>query len=365
MATLSRFLGGLALCFFAATLGFYLALAGRQEVPEGYEATEIQGLCVRQHVLDVGKVNPDQLVDVEFELLNTGDASHTIKRIRSSCGCVTANLARHTVLPGRNLLVPMKVDTSLLAGASFQKSLWVRFVTPKGSQRKPRVLQLQLRGTIDRSREVSIWPGILDFGEVCLGGVATKSLFLLGDASLLTNLPASIHVQEAEHKDLCVRHELGVTGREARKVRVVLAVRETADLGKFNGALTIRFETREPRQFVVPVRGRVCSRVVVSPRLVYVPLFPEKRVSADVKIRSVREDEEIVLEGVETDLPLAWDIVEASGPVRTLVLRVRPAADAGETGLSRGHLTVRLQGLEPLRVPIVLVPVSARPTEGS
>jgi hypothetical protein len=86
------------------------------------------------------------------------------------------------------------VDAMQITGTAFRKSLAVEF---SGGAFKP--LGLYIIGTIDRSREITIFPAAINLGELSPGDIINRSIFVRGPANLLASLPKIVNITtEAE-----------------------------------------------------------------------------------------------------------------------------------------------------------------------
>ncbi|KPK77067.1 MAG: hypothetical protein AMJ79_04560 [Phycisphaerae bacterium SM23_30] len=180
-------------CTIGAVVGVLVAKTLRPTVP-GYESTQIPGLFVRQHNIDVGLISPDRLVEVRFDLLNRGKRSLKIEKVTAACGCTAADLSQRMVKSGGNLSVPLKMDASRFGGTDFKKAVLVQFEPDKPDKEKN--LMFTLTGQIDRTGELYIWPGILDFGDVRVGQTARKTVYFRAGNTLPAGLPEIIRINE-------------------------------------------------------------------------------------------------------------------------------------------------------------------------
>lgn len=73
-------------------------------------------IVVEPEKIELGEVEPDDLVDASFVVKNTGNAPLKITEAKSECGCTANNFKPTSLAPGKSLAVNVKVDTSMKQG---------------------------------------------------------------------------------------------------------------------------------------------------------------------------------------------------------------------------------------------------------
>ncbi len=70
---------------------------------------------------DFGKIKQNKPVEVEFEVMNTGNAPLLIVKVEPACGCTTADYTKSPILPGQKGKVKVVFDAKTLG--NFSKSV--------------------------------------------------------------------------------------------------------------------------------------------------------------------------------------------------------------------------------------------------
>jgi hypothetical protein len=73
-------------------------------------------LTCERRVFDFGERQSGETVEHTFRVENTGRADVEISRLRSSCGCLTAELPRRRLAPGEAMSVPAQIALKGLRG---------------------------------------------------------------------------------------------------------------------------------------------------------------------------------------------------------------------------------------------------------
>jgi hypothetical protein len=159
---------------------------GRHEFPE---------VTVDNPRIDLGIVRPNTHVSADFTLTNASNKTVEIKSVQPSCECVTVSMDTKTIQPHSKARISGSMDFTKLDGTAFQKQILVTF-SLKG-QPIIRQLHLDFRGRVDTKELMYIWPGILDFGDICLGDEVEKTLYISSNAATLASIPSELRVSNA------------------------------------------------------------------------------------------------------------------------------------------------------------------------
>jgi hypothetical protein len=85
---------------------------------------------------DFGKIGPRDVVEREFIIRNTGEASLTISRAYTTCGCTTAEISASVIPPGMVATIKLIFDAGFhdAAGQTVRRGLIIENNDPQRSQ---------------------------------------------------------------------------------------------------------------------------------------------------------------------------------------------------------------------------------------
>jgi hypothetical protein len=139
-----------------------------------HEQPAVSGsLMCNNPVWNVGTVDASAhgQIQHQFHIWNTSDKVVTIKNIRSTCGCLTAENCPESVPPGESITLPVKLVLPAVAGV-------FRQIVSVYSDNSPSDTPLELRIVGDRklAGEMRTYPSKLNFGAVWSGQKRTYIL---------------------------------------------------------------------------------------------------------------------------------------------------------------------------------------------
>lgn len=110
-----------------------------------------------------------------FTILNEGDDTLHINRVRSSCGCTAALLSDKDIPPGDRAEIKVTFDSRGRGGRAFHKTVTVYSDDPK----RP-VVTLHIKGKVEEVPKPKgiIEPGFLDLGTIQLADTVKKYTYL-------------------------------------------------------------------------------------------------------------------------------------------------------------------------------------------
>jgi hypothetical protein len=238
------------------TLGTYPGIVSRMRAPTGYHATDIPGLYVYQKDVALGEIEPDRIAKSEFKLLNTGNSSLKIHKATSSCGCSGAIFMQDSIAPGQDAVVSVRFDPSQITDSKFRKM--VRLDIREGHATATKPLLLAFSGTLNRSRELRIWPKVLDFGEMAPGQAASRRIYLYGNKGLLEGLADTVSLRTQESVVFLPQTAFRDRLLDIRSVEVELAVPQSQGRGEL--AFTLSFERTDGTRLPTIVTAYVNCR---------------------------------------------------------------------------------------------------------
>lgn len=87
--------------------------------------------------MDLGEIQQNKPVSVDFEFKNTGNAPVLITNVQASCGCTTANYSKTPILPGESTKITATYNAA--AKGNFKKTVTVT----TNAEETPRVLVIK------------------------------------------------------------------------------------------------------------------------------------------------------------------------------------------------------------------------------
>jgi len=357
---MSFLFGCFVICVAASFIGFNLGKSKiKKNIPKGYEPTPIRGVYCKGKIIDVGEVSRDQLVISSFELLNIGKKPITIKKVKSSCGCTTADLSKCEVRPGENLIIPLTIDISKISSTSFQKNLLVEFENMKSEHNTGIVFKIQ--GLIDHNGKVLAWPNILDFGNIIAGQERRKKVSFRASTKLIANLPKLILMDELKEKIVNVKISQEKNKSGMKTIDIALKIPDSATFGELNSKLTVKFQTSPTREVVFQIRAHISSGVTVEPQKIYLSVSNKKNnKTMDVKIKSLNTEQPIEINEIFTELPIKWEVINSDTNGKW-ILRIQPLDNLNLSDVESGILVIHFNNKSQQEIKVFLVPLCLPP----
>jgi hypothetical protein len=102
-------------------------------IPRNQPQPNIQ---VPESSYDFGTIGPQDVVEREFIIRNTGDAPLTISRAYTTCGCTTAEISANVIPPGKVATIKVVFDAGFhdTAGQTVRRGLIIENNDPEQSQ---------------------------------------------------------------------------------------------------------------------------------------------------------------------------------------------------------------------------------------
>ena len=162
----------------------------------------------------------DKFVEAKFTFKNTGSTPVTIEKVRTSCGCTTADLPKKTYAPGEQGELAVKFSFGGRVGA--QRKLVRVFSTDRGDE--PTVLDL----TVFINEPVTVSPGLLLWRVGSPDAAKTVQLTMSPEqpvkvksvSSTNPRVTASLQTVKAGEQYLISVKPADTTAREAAEIKV-------------------------------------------------------------------------------------------------------------------------------------------------
>lgn len=345
----------------AATIGVLAARFRRARL----EATEIHGLMVARHEVEVGDVQPDRAALAHLELHNLGSRQLRVDGVFAECGCTTAMLGDKQLPAGGVLRIPVRLDPTALSDAQFRKAVAVRV---SGEGVPPRDILFHLGGTINRRAVVAMTPATVNLGRIAPGRTYEAEVFLSGPRNIVEALPSVVDVGAIANRTIDVRYTDGDASPHSRATRLRVTPVPVSPMGPFVLDVTMRFRGSAAYDARVTVKGSIDGSIIATPARLYFTRAedgsPATNVPVRVEVRSV-VGRAINPATIRADLPLVWSIASRSEAGDRILLDVAlaPGADAA-SALATGVLSLSATQDHEDELAIPVTVVSLRPPRG-
>jgi hypothetical protein len=151
------------------------------------DPTELSGLLVPRRSSDLGNIVSGEDARTSFVLNNYGAEPINIDGVETSCGCTTTALANNRIEPNASTEIRVSIDTDKLFPGRFQKDVLCHLSM---GLRHATVL-LSVTGNMSAGKILVVCPERLDLGNVVAGATIERKLYIRGNSSQLSGLPAS------------------------------------------------------------------------------------------------------------------------------------------------------------------------------
>lgn len=193
-----------------------------------------------------------------FEVCNTGTATVVVTALRSSCDCLTAEMARKTLVPRECAVIDTHIIFDGLSGAQ-ARVLHLAYRDVKTPAAPVQVLSLTVAGFV--LTPVLCEPAILDLGVVLPGDVAT------GTVQLSSGWAGPFTLQAVGVDSGQGRADY-VSGLRATNHAVSLSIHPPSRFGTFAGRALATIDLAECPQVALPYRGQVAPLIEARPSVI-------------------------------------------------------------------------------------------------
>jgi hypothetical protein len=218
--------------------------------------------------------------EYDFRLRNLYKEDIHIASVRSSCGCTTPTILKHTLKSWEYGAIRCKFNTRSFLG---RKSATITVVI---DQPFPAEVQLTVDGFI--RQDVVLYPGSVNFGELDAGSSSEQRIKVSyagrGDWNI-NEVKVPRDYYEVTFRELT---------RTDSRVDYEMLVRITGDAppGFLNDQMVIVSNDRALAEFPFMIKGRVLPSITVSPSALSLGVLrPGQRVTKQLVVRSKREFE--------------------------------------------------------------------------
>lgn len=200
---------------------------------------------------DFGEVYLDEDVEHVFRIQNHGDEALQLGEITASCGCVVAEVSQTALAPGEVAAVRVRLEAR---GSARELHKEARIACNDPEQP---VLRLQVSADIRSAYAME--PGLVSFGPLTLGAVATATVWV-HERDEPFHAPLAVTTSDPR-----LSAEVREVDAAAGKFQVGVSVASRGNLGPFLGQVTVR--TGHPRQplAIFTAQASFVSDLVVEP----------------------------------------------------------------------------------------------------
>lgn len=263
---------------------------------------------------DFGSVPRGTLLTHQFKLANASNQPLHVASVRTSCTCISANLAKHELAPGESTALVVSVDTSKFLGP---KTFTV-YVTVD----RPFLRELQVVVSASSREDVTLTPGQLNFGRIRHGTSATAS------AVVEYYGPSTWQIVGVENDNGYLLPEVRKLERTAGPTayQVEVRLREDIPVGCWHSDIYLKTNDPNLPRIRVPLLVEVEGHLTATPSTV---LFGNCKVGSTTEKRVVIRGKEpfkiVRIEGTDEVLKAVPPADEAK-PVHVLQLTLTPSA---------------------------------------
>jgi len=344
------------LSLFGVSILVYLYFPAFISVPDGLKATDIPGVYVRDTILDLGTVSPNQVIQLSLDLFNKGTDALSIIRVKSDCACTTVSLPSHNLLPGGKLSLPVQLDASAIGSSLFQKGILITFTS--SGDKIGRQLVFVLKGTVDRTQSLTIFPSVLDFGKLVPGTTTSRTIYVKGCRSLLQALPSTVHIQPTGEHTLNVYLSEVDTSLEMKPMLFSLNVPQTFIPKLFQSSYTINIGGTLSFKYVIPLQAQISHIIDIFPKKLLLCTGDLSEDSfSEVHIKSA-VSKRVLVEKIMCNIAVEWRIVSVAS--NRMILRVYPKRGLSLDQPKEGKLMLYFKGVKQAEeIHVILVPTKS------
>ncbi len=232
------------------------AVAWRNKAAARPVGANAQASIVAIHpIVDLGTVAPGGSADATFELLNSGPVQVNIVSVTPDCGCTTVGSFHRAIAPGEHLKIPVHLVTTGFQAGQFLKRVVCQF----GSLTSNDLLELNLTGTVDMAYSFSVFPGVVNFGELRSGESAEKSVYFRAAQSILDQLPSTVQLSAAGNSITLKDFHPASDDLGLKAVRLSLVTDFHQQSGPISSSLSVVVGGSPPRAITVQWKANIAT----------------------------------------------------------------------------------------------------------
>jgi hypothetical protein len=218
-----------------------------------------------------------QKIKGRFTIVNASGGSLTIKGTRASCGCTSAEVEPNVILPDKQAIVRVTVDTKGRQGA-FNGRIAIHTDNPEYQW-----LTGAISGYINAPDSIlAASPERLSFGEIVAGDDVCKTVLVERYGA-----DSTLAVKAIECANPHLKIDTGLNSGQPQdqtisRLELQISVLPTMPMGPFHCDVTIDTHNTQHARLVVPVEGKVVPLVQASPAQLYLTAGAMKSVTVSL-----------------------------------------------------------------------------------
>lgn len=212
-------------------------------------------IYVENSTYDFGSITEGSIIEHDFIIKNTGNATLRIKQIITSCGCTAANVAKKSLEPGESTTLKAVFKTRGFSGSKY-RTVHV-YTNDLGNSEKV----LTIKGDI--VSDVSIRPAILNYGVQWYKNIREKKAYK--DVVVQIKDP-NAKILDVYNKDKYLDLQMVEKTNEHALFRVYL--KDTIPTGEFREKVVVTLANSSRKSVNIPIVARIQGDVFVTPSTV-------------------------------------------------------------------------------------------------
>ncbi len=233
-----------AVCIFLI-LPAYASQASEQDktADTGKTATAVPVAVAKEAFFEFEPVIEGTVIEHEYLIQNLGKAPLSIERVRTSCGCATADYTK-TIQPGAQGKITISGNTSGYGGRIFSKPVTVYTNDPNNKQ-----IQLRIKGKVEKF-------AVIAPHKVILRGQAGNKIQSV--VSITPERKYPFNIVESYSDDLGKNAEFSLEKEDGRYLCVVRNLAETP--GSYRGRIHLKTDSSVKPEIIINVYGMITEK---------------------------------------------------------------------------------------------------------
>jgi len=241
-------------CFYEKLITAETAPAGISENTPEPQAPDKQPLISFDNPnFDFGKIFKGEKVEHIYKFENQGKDVLKIEKVNTSCGCTAAILSNKIIQPGETGEIKATFNSGSYSGR-VRKNITV-FSNDSNSP------QYRLTFSGEIIEEVSVTPKSINFPSVYVGKEIVKTIMVRS----LTDLDLKIEKISTSAPFVNAR----VTGKNEGGFSIEVSLKNTFEIKRFNGSISIETNSQRQPKITVPFFGEIVGDITTYPEKIY------------------------------------------------------------------------------------------------
>lgn len=241
---------------FSLAAAIVFAQAPPTSKPESKEANPVDKyrggkIEFDQDEWDFGYAPGNAMVKHTFLIKNTGTETLKITKVKPSCGCTSAPLAKDVLEPGESTELEVGFKTLKFKGEVSKK------ITITSSDPVDSMVTISFKANVSRPHpSVKVEPDLFDFVQIYEGERAKLTTVLTNISDSKLSL-STVDVPRVDYIDFKLQKDVLNPGQSCK---LEVQVKKNAPTGILREAITFDVGDSGQRRLSVPIRGEIISR---------------------------------------------------------------------------------------------------------